>query len=359
MKKDSALVSTKEFINEVLKTFYKFDKNNIISKHPAIFIEGQPGVGKSQSIIQLKELLSLKTNKKVNVVDIRLILFNPIDLRGIPVPNIDDKVAIWLRPLIFDLDSSDDVINILFLDELTSAPQSVQAAAYQIALDRRLGEHELPNNTFIIAAGNRIEDGSVTYPMPAALKNRFIHFEMVTNFKDWLDWATENNINEEIITFLKTHPKKLSTNEFETDSNIIVTPRTWEILSTMLKVVGGTVKENEIMVNSIIGKGLTNLFLAKGPEHLFEQIIGGEKQERPNTMDELEQSISVLNVRMDEYIYSQYKTVNVLRYLILLPVEYSVRVFKQIINREIKDYNLLDVKEYVELVNIIGNTYEE
>ena len=48
---------------------------------------GAPGVGKSQSVREIAKIIEERTDKKVNIVDVRLLLFNPIDLRGIPILN--------------------------------------------------------------------------------------------------------------------------------------------------------------------------------------------------------------------------------------------------------------------------------
>lgn len=113
---------------------------------------GSAGVGKSQAVRQIGKEIESQTGKKVHITDVRLLLFNPIDLRGIPTSNADKTLAVWLKPQIFQMDESDSVINILFLDEISAAPQSVQAAAYQITLDRVVGEHKLPGNCIVIAA---------------------------------------------------------------------------------------------------------------------------------------------------------------------------------------------------------------
>ena len=123
---------------------------------PSVMLWGAPGVGKSQGVRQIGKQIEETTGKRANITDVRLLLFNPIDLRGIPTASDDKTLAVWLRPQIFDMDPADDVVNILFLDEISAAPPSVQAAAYQIALDRTVGEHKLPENCIVIAAGNKV-----------------------------------------------------------------------------------------------------------------------------------------------------------------------------------------------------------
>ena len=145
---------------------------------PSVMLWGPPGIGKSQAVREIAAEIQESTGKEVRVTDVRLLLFNPIDLRGIPTSNADKTLAVWLKPQIFQMDPSEDIVNILFLDEISAAPQSVQAAAYQITLDRVVGEHRLPENCIVIAAGNRTTDKSVAYKMPKALANRLLHVEV-------------------------------------------------------------------------------------------------------------------------------------------------------------------------------------
>ena len=82
-------------------------KNNLpIRTMPSVMLWGPPGVGKSQAVRQIASEITTNTNKKVNVTDVRLLLFNPIDLRGIPTSNADKTLAVWLKPQIFQMDSS-------------------------------------------------------------------------------------------------------------------------------------------------------------------------------------------------------------------------------------------------------------
>lgn len=100
-------------------------KNLPVKTFPSVMLWGAPGVGKSQAIRQIAMKIEKETSKKVFVTDVRLLLFNPIDLRGIPTANADKTLAIWLKPQIFQMNDSENVVNILFLDEISAAPQSV------------------------------------------------------------------------------------------------------------------------------------------------------------------------------------------------------------------------------------------
>ena len=123
-------ISIQELIDKLSTSYIKLIENRVDLKlFPSVMLWGQPGVGKSQAIHQIAKKIEMETYKKVNICEVRLLLFNPIDLRGIPVANEDKTLAVWLKPKIFQMDNSSNVINILFLDEISAAPQSVQSAA--------------------------------------------------------------------------------------------------------------------------------------------------------------------------------------------------------------------------------------
>ncbi|OQX44595.1 MAG: ATPase, partial [Candidatus Sedimenticola endophacoides] len=117
---------------------------------------------------------------------------------------------------------------ILFLDEINAAPPAVSAAAYQLILDRKLGDYQVPDGWAIFAAGNRQGDRGVTYSMPAPLANRFSHFEVETHLDDWVMWAYRNGIDERIIGFLRFRPELLF--DFDPAHNPVAfpSPRSWE-----------------------------------------------------------------------------------------------------------------------------------
>jgi len=160
------------------------------------------------------------------VIDIRLSQMEPSDLRGIPF-RVEGRVE-WAVPAILPDAERHGPSGILFLDEITSAPPAVSAAAYQLILDRRLGEYLVPERWAIFAAGNRQGDRGVTYSMPAPLANRFSHFEVDTHLDDWVAWAYANGIDERLIAFLRFRPERLF--DFDPAHNPVAfpSPRSWE-----------------------------------------------------------------------------------------------------------------------------------
>jgi MoxR-like ATPase len=126
---------------------------------------------------------------------------------------------------------------ILALEEFNSAPPSVMVAAYQLILDRRIGDYVVPNEVMILAMGNRDIDRGVTYQISKPVANRFIHVEMEFNWDDWFRWASTHAIAAEVIGFLTSFPNK--TNDFRPDSVELsfATPRTWEFVSRQITAV--------------------------------------------------------------------------------------------------------------------------
>ena len=247
-------LTVEEMEGYLSKSYSRLINNNVpLKKFPSVMLWGPPGVGKSQGIKQVANEIELNTGKKVVVTDVRLLLFNPVDLRGIPTSNEDKTLAVWLKPKIFQMDESEDVVNILFLDEISAAPQSVQAAAYQITLDRVIGEHKLPENCIVIAAGNRVTDKSVAYKMPKALANRLCHIEIKDDVDSWHKWAVNSGIHRIVTGFIDYNPSALMGFSAEAEDNAFPTPRAWEMVSNIFTYVSEDISEVFPLVMGCIG----------------------------------------------------------------------------------------------------------
>ncbi|GAB6042394.1 AAA family ATPase [Endothiovibrio diazotrophicus] len=188
--------------------------------HTPVMMWGPPGVGKSQMVSEVAAAHGAE------VIDVRLSQMEPSDLRGIPFRE-GDRVE-WAIPSMLPDAARHGEHGVLFLDEITSAAPSVSAAAYQLILDRRLGEYRVPAGWAIFAAGNRQGDRGVTYAMPSPLANRFSHFEVEVNLDDWVKWAWDHGIDERVIAFLRFRPELLF--DFDPAHNPVAfpSPRSWE-----------------------------------------------------------------------------------------------------------------------------------
>ena len=222
-----------------------------------IFLWGGPGIGKSDVVRQIAKTIN------AHVIDIRLSLWEPTDIKGIPYFNSNSKSMEWSSPSeLPDEKMSKKYKNIiLFLDEMNSAAPSVQAAAYQLILNRKVGTYELPENVVIVAAGNREADKGITYRMPAPLANRFIHLEMKPAFDDWFEWAVDNKIHKDVIGYLTFSKKDLYDFEPKSSSRSFATPRSWSFVSELLS---DDLDENTVtdLVSGAVGEGLAVKFMA-------------------------------------------------------------------------------------------------
>ena len=123
---------------------------------------------------------------------------------------------------------------ILILDEFNSAAPSVQAGAYQLVLDRRLGEYVVPKGVMIMAAGNRENDKGITFRMPTPIANRFTHIEIRPDFDDWQIWALGANINKDVVGYLTAFKHDMFDFDPASASRGFATPRSWEMVSRIL-----------------------------------------------------------------------------------------------------------------------------
>jgi hypothetical protein len=258
-------------------------------KRRPLFIWGPPGIGKSDAIHQLGDELN------AHVIDVRLSLWEPTDIKGIPYFNSVDNTMSWAPPVELpnaELASKHEHV-ILFLDEMNSAPPSVQAAAYQLILNRKVGTYTLPDNVFIVAAGNREADKGVTYRMPAPLANRFVHLELRVDFEDWLNWAIDNKVHKDVVGYLSFAKQDLYDFDPKTASRSFATPRSWAFVSELLDddLSEATLAD---LVSGAVGEGTGVKFMA------HRKVAG----RMPNPSDILAGKVTELKVKEISAMYS-------------------------------------------------------
>ncbi len=232
------------------------------------FLWGPPGIGKSSIVRQICE------EKGWKIIDFRLSTVNPVDLMGMPTVDKANGVAKWLPPEYLPKHDATDN-GVLFLDELNLAPLSVQAAAYQLILDKRVGSYVFPKTWKMIAAGNRETDRANVYKISAPLANRFMHLSIKPDLEAWLEWASER-INDSIISFLSVRQTLLF--QMPNDAQkAFPTPRSWEFISNFMKAfnyVPGTKPSRlfEMSVFGAIGESVGQEFLEYVSNYKLQEV---------------------------------------------------------------------------------------
>lgn len=221
------IVTASELYQILSMQLDEMDRNPACIKTMApLIVHGSPGCGKSSIVRQVCE------DRGIEFIDFRASQCEPCDIRGLPVPNRENKCMDWFVNGCWPRDPNGK--GIIFLDELTSADRSIQVSLYQLVLDRNLGAlYQVPPGYLIVAAGNNTTDKAVSCTMSSALANRFMHVEMQADTEAWLAWARQSDVHPAVIGFLTYKPSMI----FEMDGQNLErgwpSPRSWERVSQL------------------------------------------------------------------------------------------------------------------------------
>ncbi|MDQ1264399.1 MAG: hypothetical protein QG559_1400 [Campylobacterota bacterium] len=314
--------------------------NSLVEQKVPTFLWGAPGIGKSSIVKQIAK------SRGIGFIDLRLALMDPTDLKGIPFYDRESHTALWAPPAFLPKEGE----GILFLDELNSAAPSVQASAYQLILDRRVGEYELPSGWAIVAAGNREGDRGVTYRMPTPLANRFVHFEMSVDVQDWRHWAYMSGIDARVIAYISFKSEHLFTFDARSDVKSFATPRSWEFVDSILR---SNIRKELILdtIGGAVGKDVAVSFLSfcKVMDRLpnIEDILNGESKEYSDEVDVLfALSSGIVSAFLKNS--SDERLENLLNYTLELKSEFALKIVQDLQRSGVNTEHLDVFKKWVE-----------
>ena len=247
---------TTEELEQVLTTNCKLimDDSKMGGVIPPMLIHSSPGVGKSSIVRDVAKTLG------INLVDVRLAEMESVDIRGLPSVDKNDRgegVMKWNAPDCWPRDPNSK--GIIFLDEITSCDKSCQVAAYELILDRKIGDfYKVPDGWYIVSAGNLTTDRAVATSMSSALANRFLHVELDVDPKLWVKWGIMHDVHPSVLGFINYRPEFLFSMENENLERGWPSPRSWERVSNMVKIYGDNETILRKMVYGLVGpaKGL-------------------------------------------------------------------------------------------------------
>jgi MoxR-like ATPase len=189
----------------------------------SLLLQAAPGVGKTAIVAEAAAEAGLPCRSLLGTQ------IAPEDVSGIP--RIVGERSVFCPPRV--LLPEDPGPFCLFLDELPACSPDVQKAFYPLLLERRLGEHELPEGSWVVAAGNRVEDRALVREMSAAMVNRLFLLSIRVDAAEWFAWAERNAIRQEVVLFLRTVPEALL-RPVPTEPVPFSTPRAWAMLADSL-----------------------------------------------------------------------------------------------------------------------------
>ncbi len=298
----------------------------IIADQP-VCLWGQPGIGKSSVVKQTAEAVSEKLEMEFLCIDVRAILFDPVDLRGLP--HVEDGIAKWAIPSWLPREGA----GVLFIDELNRAPVMVQNGFFQLVLDRQLGEYVLPEGWRIVVACNREKDGGGVNRMPQGLANRFLHLEVVPNLEDWCRWALGANIDPLVIAFLRFRPEEFC--KFSPTDHAFPTPRSWEYVSGLMgKQAKYPEKIEMALVAGSVGHGAAIQFMSflrmyRNLPNIDAILLDPEKAPVPDDVATLYAVSAALASRATSATLER-----IAKYLDRMPPEYNVFSMMDAVGRD-------------------------
>lgn len=222
-------------------------------------LHGDPGIGKSDLVN------SVAKDFKLYPIDLRASQLDPTDVNGFGM--VVEGKATYVPFDIFPLESTPIPKGctgfMLFLDEINSASKAVEAALYKILLDRKVGQKKLHPKTAIVAAGNLVTSGAIVNRQSTATQSRLVHLELAVDPNLWIEWASQNNLDYKVISYISSMPNELHQFDPRHNDKTFACPRTWEFVSRVLKVTGN-IPLHEQLVNlaGMVGEGAARQFVA-------------------------------------------------------------------------------------------------
>lgn len=302
----------------------------------ALLIESSPGIGKTAIAGQVAAELDM------GFIALHAPLLQPEDY-GFPIiDKTKQDVHFVVSKDKFPIeDSQCPDKGILLIDELSQADNNAQKILANLIQAREIHGQRLKDGWTVVATGNRVSDRAGANRILSHLGNRLTRIELDASLDDWSTWALENNVQTEVIAFLRFRPELLSA--FDPHADVNPTPRAWaEGVSAALGVVDGA---HEFTVfKGDVGEGAAAEFCAflkvfrklPNPDAI---ILNPKNAEVPSDPATLYALCGALAHKATESNF-----VRIMEYVSRMPAEFSVLFIRDAIRRH---PGIVNTKEYI------------
>lgn len=239
-------------------------KKNLLARpedRVEICILGAPGIGKSSIVFQLAKemnksivLFSASTKTREDVAGIPVYNFASLVNGLVNRKEINNEV-IHTRPKYLDAD-------ILFIDEITNCAEHEFKWISQMITERRVGEHQLNPNCYIICAGNRPEHSELANDLPAIFASRLILLDVVTDKQGFLKRAFEEGWDPRVIAYIDQYPNTIENIKYKSPNEGYACPRSFEKVSKILKMFDSDKYIQRMMILGALGSADGTEFIA-------------------------------------------------------------------------------------------------
>lgn len=298
------------------------------------FLHSSPGLGKSSLANQIAK------EYKLYPIDCRLTQMDTSDFNGLIFKNSTSTKSSYLPIDYFPLEN-DSIPKgydgwLIILDELSSAPLSIQAASYKLILDRMVGNTKLHPKVKMIACGNLMTDKAIVNRQSTAMQSRMIHLVIHSDLNVSIKHFQSNNFDHRIISFLHFKPSLLHYFDPNHSDLTFPCPRTWDFLNRLIKTWNNPSDipyEKLPLISGVIGQGTAREFytfceIYKELPDRSSILTNPETTNVPNEPSSLYAITGMLSEMVNDTTLT-----SVLKYLNRLPIEFQTITLQSIVRK--------------------------
>ncbi len=224
-----------------------------------LLLEGSPGIGKTTVFKEAAKEIEAMTNEPYGCIVLHSPLMQPEDY-GFPVVSPDrSNVEFIVSKSKFPVEGSNHPKRgILVLDELSQVDNAGQKILANLMHAREIHGQRLMTGWTVAATGNRATDRAGATRLLSHVRDRVTPVTLDVSVDDWCQWAIDNGVKPEIISFIRFRPNLL--NNFDPQQENNATPRSW--VEGVSKVLGVIPQELELETfKGDVGEGAAAEFL--------------------------------------------------------------------------------------------------